>query len=134
MLQVSLYGRLGKDAQAFETKTGNPMSAASVAVDVGGRDGEAVTLWVRVLAFGRLAEALAKHTKGETLAASGRLKLSRWTGEDGVARETWQLVADYLHSARTARPGTTKPGQRTAPKPKAAPPSDGAPFDDELPF
>jgi len=46
MMQASLHGRLGKDALAIATRTGNPMAAASVAGGVstkavGGRDDEA---------------------------------------------------------------------------------------------
>lgn len=135
MMQVSLYGRLGKDAQLIETKTGNPMCAASLAVDVSGRDGEA-TLWVRVLAFGKLAELLQGHAKGDTLAASGRLELSRWQGEDGTERESWQLVAVHLHSARTVRPGGkgrdgADHGPRQSPRAPAGAPT---PFDDALSF
>ena len=135
MMQASLYGRLGKDAQVIATKTGNPMCAASVAVDVSGRDGEA-TLWVRVLAFGKLAELLQGHAKGDTLAASGRLELSRWQSEDGTERESWQMVAAHLHSARTARPGGKGRGapQEEPPKGPRTPPSASAPFDDDLAF
>jgi single-stranded DNA-binding protein len=104
MMYTSVYGRLGKDAQTIKTSTGNPMAAANLAVDVGGRDKEA-TLWVRVVAFGKLAELLAEHRKADMLAASGRLELSHWTGEDGTERDSWQLIADSLHSSRTVRPG-----------------------------
>lgn len=132
MMHASLYGRLGKDAQPIETKSGTPMTAVSVAVDVSSRDGDA-TLWVRVVAFGRLAAALALHKKGEMVSASGRLELSKWTGEGGAERESWQLLADTLVSARTVRPARPTPGQRPRSTPRADAAA-GSPFNDELAF
>ena len=126
-MQVSIHGRLGKDAQPIATKTGKDMASASVAVDVSPRDNEA-TLWVRVVAFGRLAEQLAKHVKGDTIAASGRLELSRWTAADGTERESWNLIADALVSARTVRPGGGKRRQQAR-----ATTEPSTPFDDALP-
>jgi single-stranded DNA-binding protein len=126
MMQASIYGRLGRDAETLETKTGTPMAVASVAVNVGQRDAD-TTVWVKVLAFGRLAERLAGHGKGELLAASGRVEISRWTGSDGTERETWQLLADALHSTRTVRPGGKR--AQTAREPATA----GADPNDEIP-
>ena len=121
MMQAAIHGRLGKDAQAVPTKTGNPMAAASVAVDVSTRDAEA-TVWIRVTAFGKLAEQLQRHVKGETISAAGRLELSKWTDANGTERESWNLTADSLVSARTVRPGG---GKRTNPA--------QAPLNDDLP-
>jgi single-strand DNA-binding protein len=104
MIQSSIYGRLGRDPKVTTTKTGKPMCTASIAVDVGKEPGEE-TLWITVLAFGHLAEALQRHQQGDMLAATGRLTRSRYTGPDGQERESWSLIADALHSSRTVRPG-----------------------------
>lgn len=137
MLQAVLYGRLGKDAQAIPTKSGNPMTAANVAVDVSPRDTDS-TIWVRVIAFGKVAEALARHAKGETLAAAGRLELTKWTADDGTERESWQMVADTVQSARTVRPnagaGGSKGNGGTAKRSPKPDPSGSLPFDDHIPF
>ncbi len=127
-MQASVFGRLGKDAQTIQTKSGKPMAAASLAVDVSPRDSEA-TAWFRVVAFGRLAEQLARHQKGDTLAASGRVELSCWTGDDGQKRESWQLIADALHSARTVK--RAGGDGAAASRPATAP---GVPFNDSMPF
>lgn len=140
MIHAVLHGRLGKDAQPIATKTGNPMTAASVAVSVGSRDDEA-TLWVRVVAFGTVAETLAQHGKGDALAAMGRLEVSHWRGNDGVERETWQLIAEQVLSTRTVQPrggpGAGKgPSDKPKPcgKPAAGKAQEPPPFDDEIPF
>lgn len=102
MISASLSGRLARDPDELKTKTGAPMTAVSLAVNAGGR-GEEATAWVRVICFGRNATRAALHQKGEMLAAMGRLELSRWKGEDGTERESWQLIADALASARLAQ-------------------------------
>ncbi len=102
MISASLSGRLARDPDQLETKTGKPMAAVNLAVNAGGR-GEEQTAWVRVICFGRNATRAALHQKGDMLAAMGRLELSRWTGDDGTERESWQLIADALASARLAQ-------------------------------
>ncbi|MGB5833276.1 MAG: single-stranded DNA-binding protein [Thiohalocapsa sp.] len=84
-MQAPVHGRIGQDPRQIQTKTGNPMTTASVAVDVSDRDQEA-TLWIKVIAFGRLADLLERHAKGEPLNAAGQLTLSKWTAEDGSER------------------------------------------------
>jgi single-strand DNA-binding protein len=111
MIQSSLYGRLGKDPKPGTTKTGTAMCTASIAVDVGREPGQE-TLWVSVMAFGPLAEALGQHQQGDMVAAMGKLTRSRYTGQDGQERESWSLLADALHSSRTVRPGKRN-GERT---------------------
>jgi len=51
----------------------------------GGETGEE-TLWLSVLAFGRVAEDPARHAKGDPVSVSGRLNLNRYQSRDGEAR------------------------------------------------
>jgi len=146
MIQASLSGRLGKDPRTIETKTGTPMVSAPVVVDVSSYRGEA-SVWVSVTAFGKGAEILNTHAKGDTIAASGKLEMSHWTQADGVERDSWTLIADHIHSARTARQGGRSGGKgrrsqadapagagasEATPDQGEAPPF--VPFDDEIPF
>ena len=107
---LAAYGRLGSDPREHETRKGGTMATASLAVDVpdrsqGAEDGATETLWFNVVAFGRVAESLAGHSKGDPVSVSGRLQFSRFQSRDGEDREQWQIVADALVSARTVRPG-----------------------------
>ena len=117
--EVSAYGRLTGDPRAIETRTGNPMTVARLAVSLpcreNGEDGEA-TEFFGLVAFGELAESLARHVKGDTVGAFGRVKINRYSNRDGEAREELSIMADGLVSARTVRPG----GGRKR-KPAAAP-------------
>ena len=107
--QIAAHGRLGRDPRPVETSSGKAMTVASLAVTVEARDGgesSEATQWINLMAFGRVADELARHGKGELVSVAGRLQLSRYTNrETGEAREGWQVVLDSLVSARTVRPG-----------------------------
>ena len=88
--RIAAYGRLGGDPRSHETRTGKAMASASLAVTVEARKRSA-------------ADELARHSKGEPVSVSGRLRLSRYTMNAGEAREGWQCVADSVVSARSVR-------------------------------
>ncbi len=88
-----------------------------------------------MLAFGKQAELLAGHHKGDMVSASGQLQLNRWKTQDGTQRETHQLIADTLISAKTVRPGRkTSTANHLPPTASAKYPGDVPPFDDDLAF
>lgn len=114
--QIAAYGRLVADPQLKTTSKGTPMTLARMAVSLPcsqAQDGQA-TLWLSVMAFGRQAEALERHRKGELLSVAGNMQISQWTGQNGETRQGWQVIADSVISARTARPGGKKGQQGQA--------------------
>ncbi len=128
MIHAAIYGRLGRDPETRTTATGKPMAIATLAVDATPNNAETEeTVWVSVLAFGRQAEALERHRKGEMVAVTGRLTQSRWTGQDGQERTSLNLIADTIVSSRTVRPG----GKR---KRAPSPAPDTGFRDDPIPF
>ncbi|MEF5248905.1 AlpA family phage regulatory protein [Escherichia coli] len=99
--------------------------------------GRSVGWSLSVLAFGRQAEALAKHRKGELLSVAGNMQVSQWTGQNGETRRGWQVIADSVISARTARPGGKKgqQGQATDALNRAKQQSgNDDPYGDNIPF
>ncbi len=146
MIVASVYGRLGADPVERETRKGKPMVTASVAVNAGRADADEETVWFSLVGFGRTAETLARHQKGDLLAAMGALHRTRFTGRDGQEREGWSLTVESIMSARTVRPsGGRKRGRcdaglvagddhHDAGAAATTSPNDGAPFDDPLPF
>lgn len=105
-----------------------------------GQNGEA-TYWLGVVAFGRQADLLAKHQKGDLVSVAGNMQLNQWAGQDGVQKEQPQVIADSVISARTARPGGNKgsQGQATSALNHARQQQGNEydqrpPFDDEAPF
>ncbi|MGG5931377.1 single-stranded DNA-binding protein [Salmonella enterica] len=146
--QIAAYGRLVVDPQTKTTSKGTNMTMARMAVSLpcsASQDGQA-TLWLGVLAFGKQADALAKHTKGDVVSIGGTMQVNQWTGQDGSAQSGYTVIADSVVSARTARPGGRSGQQGQAAqalqhaKQQAAagtpPPSNDLPpdFDDDIPF
>ncbi len=111
--QIAAYGRLGADPVQRQSQAGKPWATASMAVQIAEGD-DAPPQWFQLVAFGRVAELLAKHAKGDLVSVAGRLQLSRWQDRDGTDHERLQIIADTVISARSARPRGGKrrePGQ-----------------------
>lgn len=149
--QISAYGRLVADVQNRTTSNGNQMAFTRMAVTLPcqkAENGEA-TFWLAITAFGKQAEALAKHQKGDMVSLAGNMQVNQWTGNDGGTQTGYQVIADSVISARTARPGGKKAQRGQA---AGAPPFMGAggpaslgaqgygeydqtpPYDDHQPF
>ena len=107
-MQISAYGRLGKDPKAIATQSGKAMTTASLAVRLDCREaGETFegTQWLNLLAFGKVAEQLERHKAGDLLNVFGRCQLSRYETREGETRESLAVIVDALLSARSTRPG-----------------------------
>ena len=105
--QISAYGRLVADPQTRTTGKGTNMAMARLAVALpcnAAGDGQA-TFWLGVIAFGKKADTLAKHRKGDLVSVAGNMQLNQWTGQDGGTQQGYQVIADSVLSARTVRPG-----------------------------
>jgi single-strand DNA-binding protein len=101
MIRASVHGRVGADPVQRETRGGHTMVTASIAVNVAKPGDEPATEWVSLVAFGKAAEALARHTKSDLLSAMGPLTKSSFTDREGNEKASWSLVAESLLSART---------------------------------
>ena len=132
---ISAWGRLVSDPRTGETSGGKPMAFGRIAVSMGQREGEEpATLWLGIAAFGRAAETLAKHRKGEHVSVAGRLEMRPYTSQTGERRDGWQCVADSIIGARSDRPsGGRKQSSGTGAAPRTAPrhPDEA---DDSLPW
>ena len=106
--QIAIHGRLGAEPVQRTSSSGTVWATASVAVsiDPSQQDGNAVNEWFGIVAFGRVAESLCRHKKGDMLSAGGKLQLNTWKDKaTGADRRQWQVVADSVISARTVRGG-----------------------------
>ncbi|ECG8815244.1 single-stranded DNA-binding protein, partial [Salmonella enterica] len=105
--QIAAYGRLVADPQTKTTSKGTSMTMARMAVSLPCRtaeNGEAV-MWLGVTAFGKQADALAKHQKGDVVSVGGAMQGNQWTGQDGSTQNGYTVIADSVISSRTSRPG-----------------------------
>lgn len=114
--QISAYGRLVADVQSRTTGNGNPMAFTRMAVTLPCQKAEndEATFWLAVTAFGRQAQSLAKHQKGDLVSVAGNMQVNQWTGNDGGTQTGYQVIADSVISVRTARPGGKKGQQGQA--------------------
>ncbi|EKI5923119.1 single-stranded DNA-binding protein [Escherichia coli] len=133
--QIAAYGRLVDDPQVKQTSKGTPMTLARMAVSLPcsqAQDGQA-TLWLSVLAFGKQADQLAGHEKGNVISVSGTMQIRQWTGQNGETRQGYQVIADSVISAKTVRPGGSR--RKTTGTQGNQPPAGGDdPYGDDIPF
>ena len=133
MMQASFYGRLARDPQPVQTKTGTAMAKGTIAVSLDLRENNENkdgTLWVLITAFGKLADILERHKQGDLINVSGKCQLSKYTTNAGDERENISVIIDSLISARTTRPGGGK--RKEKPADNGAQPYDEAPpYSDE---
>lgn len=84
MLQLSIAGRTGRDAEYKQTQGGTDLCRFTVAADVGFGDNKQ-TVWVDVTRWGKGAEGLAKHLpKGSSVAVTGEMSLREHNGKTYV--------------------------------------------------
>jgi single-strand DNA-binding protein len=102
--QLAAYGRLGTNPVERTSQAGKAWATCSMAITMRG-DADAPPLWVGVVAFGRAAETLCRHAKGDLLSVSGQMKVNRWRDNAGNDREQLQVIADVVISAKSVRPG-----------------------------
>lgn len=96
--KLLIVGNLGRDPDMRFTETGKAVTSFSVAVN----RGDEVT-WFQVSAWERLAEVCNEYlSKGRRVLVEGRLKPGSdggprvWTGKDGVARASFDMVASSV--------------------------------------
>lgn len=95
MKQITIAGRLGKDAELRSTQGGTQVCRFSVATD-SKRGGEKVTTWFDVSIFGKRGEALCSHLrKGTVVCVVGDLD-ARTYQKDGETRMALGVVASEI--------------------------------------
>jgi single stranded DNA-binding protein len=102
--QIAVYGRLGADPVQRQSQSGKDWATASLAVGLA-KDEDGPPTWFGIVAFGKTAEILCRHAKGDLVSVSGRVQLNRYRDRDGNAREQLQAIADGVISAKSVRPG-----------------------------
>jgi len=96
----TFIGRLGKDPEMKYTPSGKPVTGFSLAVDHNRKlesgEWEQDTEWVRVVAWGDLAERSAENLrKGRLTYVEGRMKTRSWVGrDDGVKHYATEIIAN----------------------------------------
>jgi len=128
---IAAHGRLVADVQSKTISNGNQMAFTRMAVALPCQKAEngETTLWLAVTTFGRQAELLSKHSKGDIISVSGSLQVSLWVDGNGETQSGLQVIADSVISARTVRSGgNRKPSNGSKSQQPAPQYSDDVPF------
>lgn len=136
--RVSLIGRLGADPEVRYLPNGTACVSINIAVgdDYKDKDGNKVerTEWVRLSAFGKLAEIIGEYLKkGSKIYAEGKYTTRQWE-KDGVKQystEVQLLSMEMLDSSGDGGKQNSRPSE--PPAHNQAPP-DMAAYDDDIPF
>lgn len=133
-------GRLGRDPESRSMPNGDLAVNFSIACDDSYNNkgtGEKVeqTEWVRVSAFGKLAEIINQWVvKGQQVYIQGKLRTRKWTDKDGIERYSTEIIADRMQMLGGKRDSNDE-RQEGVPEPSAKPaPRATSPIDDDIPF
>ena len=87
-------GRLTKNAELSTTSKGTAMAKFRMAVNDRRNDD---TLYLNVLCFGKMAEALTQHlTKGRLVGVQGKLKIDDYQDKEGNTKNSICVMADEI--------------------------------------
>jgi single-strand DNA-binding protein len=150
--QVTLLGRLGKDAELRSTQSGKQVLNWSMATSEQWKDDKGQkqerTEWHNCVMWGNYAAAVAQYmTKGKRLHVTGQLQTRKWTDKNGQDRYTTEINARELvlldggaersqsqSNGQSPPAGGSRSYQRTAAPPPATPPNNqGMPWDNAPP-
>ncbi|AEG91267.1 single-stranded DNA-binding protein [Ramlibacter tataouinensis] len=160
--KVILVGNCGRDPEIRYLPSGAAVANVTLATSSRRKDkssGETIeeTQWHRITFYDRLAEIAGEYVKkGRPIYVEGRLKYGKYTGQDGVEKNTVDIIATELQllggregmggpsgggdeegggapQRRAPAPAARAPAP--APRPAAQKPSSGFDdMDDDIPF
>jgi single-strand DNA-binding protein len=136
--KIIIAGYLGRDPEMRYTPDGTPVTNFSVAASRKWtrQDGTQVdeTVWFRITAWRRLAETCNQYLqKGRPVLIEGRLQPDEnggpriWTGNDGVARASFEVTAQTVKFLGGRAEGPSPEASETYEEPPSEP-------EEEIPF
>ena len=154
--KVILIGNCGRDPEMRYLPSGQAVANISIATSTRRKDktsGEMIedTQWHRVTFYDRLAEIAGEYVKkGRPVYVEGRLKYGKYTGQDGIEKNTVDIIATELQLLGGREGGgggggddDGAPRRAPASAPRAAPAAapraparqaDPGDLDDDIPF
>ena len=93
---VVLRGNLTRDVELKHLTGGKAIAEFGLAVNEGYGEKKDVSFF-NITVFGKFAENIGKHIgKGSSVCVTGKLKQSRWKGEDGEKHSTVKVYANQV--------------------------------------
>lgn len=138
-------GRLGKDPEIRYTQDGAAVANLSIACGSSWKDkatGEKQekTEWVRIVAFGKLAEIMGEYLrKGAQVYIGGRMQTRKYEDKNGVEKYITEIIANDMQMLGSKPQSDAGAHDQSSPPKDSRPPRQGgktAPsdFDDDIPF
>lgn len=138
-------GRLGKDPEIRYTQDGAAVANLSIACGSSWKDkatGEKQekTEWVRIVAFGKLAEIIGEYLrKGQQVYVSGRIQTRKYEDRGGAEKYITEIIANNMQMLGSKPQSDAGAHDPSSPTKNSLPPrQDGKPstadFDDDIPF
>lgn len=129
MNQLIIIGNLTGDPEHRTTRTGKSLASFTVAVTR--RNDRDKTDFFRVSAWGELGEICTKYlTKGKKVAVTGAVSVNAYTGTDGTARGTLEVMAQGVEFLSPRE----QPAEEPAPTRPNEDPGKYMDGEDDLPF
>lgn len=107
--KVTLIGNLTRDPEMRYTPNGSAVSTFGIATNRSwtpsdGGETQEETEYHRIVAWGKLAEICSQLLfKGRKVYVEGRLQTRKWSGQDGVERQTTEIVIDNMIALGTPK-------------------------------
>ena len=104
--KVMLIGRLTRDPELRYTSSGLAVCSFSIAVDRRFKNpsGEKQTDFFRCSAWRQTAEFVNTYvTKGKLVAVDGRIEMNKFVGQDGVEKQSADIVCDQVELLESNR-------------------------------
>ena len=128
---VAIDGTLGRDAEQKFTTTGKPVTNFSIAVDNGFGENKKDPFWFNVVAWGELAEAAGKLSKGSKVTIYGRLTSRKYTNKAQVEITVTEIVANAFEVRKTDNRSSESRGNSTV---QGRPQQTQQVADEDIPF
>ena len=95
----TFVGNAGRAPEIRTTADGTQIASFSLAVSTWSREaeGKGEPIWLRIVAFGKLAETAEKFVKkGSQVLVAGRLAVSDYTTKDGKEKTAIEIIAQTI--------------------------------------
>jgi len=131
-------GNLGRDPETRYTASGEAICNFSIACTESWKDKQTgerkeMTEWVRISAFGKLAEICGQYLKkGSQVYVEGSMRTRKWTDKDGQERYTTEIRCDDMKMLGVKSSESDQKDQKPQRNSQAAPPVND--IGDDIPF
>lgn len=104
-IEAATFANVVKDGERRTSQAGNDFATVLMATESGETDdkGKDIPIFIRVLAFGDLAEVAGNLKKGGRAYLEGSLSLGLWQPDNGATRLNATLKANRLEPMRIGR-------------------------------